>query len=222
MAEHLGNLCLYHKSWPDHASYLWRRHIKVKTPCPCNHFVFLHRALDSWDMRTNCWQRTTQTFLHMNWCLVSAVGTQPKLQTMPAYDIYSQSGVSLDDAQHEGKGCWRHAQSVHRLSSLLWLQDLENILVYGQVAHTRGLVVRGSIPAGARYGINFENWYFSAFGPCAFLSSFFKDPVNSEPYEEVILQGPLALEIGRVVQSGNLISVSVAVRCGAMERWIDR
>ena len=35
--------------------------------------------------------------------------------------------------------------------------DLENIWVYGQVAHARGQEVRGSDPPGASYGINFEN-----------------------------------------------------------------
>ncbi len=72
-------------------------------------------------------------------------------------------------SKHKGKGCWRHAQSGHRLSSLPRPQELENTWVYGQVAHTRGQAscwavstgaqeARGPDLPGASYGINFESW----------------------------------------------------------------
>ena len=153
----------------------------------------------------------------MDWRLVPAVGTQPKLQTMPAYDIYSQSGVSLDDGQREGKGCWRHAQSGHRLSFLPWPQDLENIWVYGQVAHARGQEVRGSDPPGASYGINFENWYFFSLSTLCFLKLILsKTRPTMNLMRKLFYKGLMHLRLGCV--SNWEIRFRLRLRCDAIDR----
>ena len=176
MAEYPGNLCSSDKSWLDLASYLRRRLIKVKTLCPCNHFGL---SIVHWSHEI-CEQIAGSAQLkhpfHMNWCLVPAVGTQPKFQTtqfmtyIPSlvylWTMRSMKGRDVDDMLSQGtdypffsdhKISKTYGSMAKWLTPGAWLSEVQTLLV-------------PAMESTSRIDIS------SAFGPCAFLSSFFQRP----------------------------------------------